>query len=451
MSSHDAELVRAALARARSGEAPAAVSPVRGRAFPGGRPGPAVPLPPGLDRMLRLSLAALPGTSGGRLRPVPSAGALHPVNARLLAGPGGPLPPGRHIYDPLTHRLHRTGPAPAGAPPGILAVLTVTPRRTVTHYGHRAWPLLLLDAGHAAAALALAGAHACAPDADGGLLAAAAGLGAGTEEHPLLAVELTADCPGDAVERWARGRPADGAGTGTAQPGAETHRPGGSGAAPEHLPAALPELAAAHRILTALTRAPRPLARPRRHRVAGSRPGPVSDAVLLARRSSAPDFPGVPGDGGLTAVLAAAEDACPVPLSWYAAAGGPRPGVWRRAEGGLRRVAAGDARPALAAWAAGQGWLAGAGAVVLAAGCPGDAPPARVRTDHLAAGYAMGFAQVTAAALGLRSRLSGSWQRADLGAALGRGAGREWVLHGLALGSPGEPDGTSNEGGDEPT
>ncbi|NEB84385.1 nitroreductase, partial [Streptomyces anulatus] len=101
-----------------------------------------------LDRVLRLSLAVPSGTPG-RLRPVPSAGALHPVRAHLLTGPGCSLPPGRYAYDPRAHRAHPRGPAPDGIPPGALVVLTVTASRTVAHYGHRAWPLLLLDTGHA--------------------------------------------------------------------------------------------------------------------------------------------------------------------------------------------------------------------------------------------------------------------------------------------------------------
>jgi nitroreductase len=90
--------------------------------------------------------------------------------------------------------------------------------------------------------------------------------------------------------------------------------------------------------------------------------------------------------------------------------------------------------PTLAHWAAGQGWVARAGAVLLAYGCPSDAAPDRVRRDHLAAGLGVGHAQAVATALGLPSRPVGSWQGADLGAALGGPAGRDWVVHGLALG-----------------
>ncbi|MFW3464010.1 hypothetical protein ACN24K_28105 [Streptomyces microflavus] len=57
--------------------------------------------------------------------------------------------------------------------------------------------------------------------------------------------------------------------------------------------------------------------------------------------------------------------------------------------------------------------------MLVAHGCPADAPPALIRSSHLAAGYAAGVAQAHATALGLRSRPIGSWQQADLGAALG--------------------------------
>ncbi|WP_420903381.1 nitroreductase family protein, partial [Streptomyces boncukensis] len=102
--------------------------------------------------------------------------------------------------------------------------------------------------------------------------------------------------------------------------------------------------------------------------------------------------------------------------------------------GGLRTLAEGEARPTLARWAAGQPWIAGCGAMLLAHGCPQDADAARVRGEHLAAGYAIGVAQVAAGALGLASRPVGSWQGADLGAALGAPEGRHHIVHGLALG-----------------
>ncbi|MEU3938051.1 SagB/ThcOx family dehydrogenase, partial [Streptomyces sp. NPDC029044] len=180
---HTPDLV-AALARARSPELPGPDTPAGGavRAWPG--PEIAFPKagPADLDVqvLLRLSLAASDGS--GRLRPVPSAGALHPVDTELTVGAGCSLPPGRYGYDPLRHRVHRLGRQPDGTPPGMTARLSVTARRTASHYGHRARPLLLLDTGHAAAALYLA--------------ARALGVGEpgvrldGLAENPLAAVHI---------------------------------------------------------------------------------------------------------------------------------------------------------------------------------------------------------------------------------------------------------------------
>ncbi|MEE1756618.1 hypothetical protein [Streptomyces sp. SP18CS02] len=393
------------LARARSPEPPAPD-------FPAGRqvtawPGEPLPVPPELDRTLRLSLA------GGRLRPAASAGALHPVNTHLLLGPDGTLPPGRYAYDPVRHRLHPRGGAGADAPRGAIAVLTVTARRTVSHYGHRGWPLLLLDTGHAAAALALAGAATWCPDADGALLAAAAGLprdwGDAEPEHALAAVRLTPGPP-DAPTRWAAQGPA--------------RRP---------LPAdraAPPVLRETWRLLDQLTRtgsvraAWRPVAVP-----------VLPDEVLLGRRSAPPGFPGAPDRTEAGAVLAAARRAAgDRGLLWTMAAG---PSAGRGGGAVPERIAApprGPGRPrgpgpapdGLARRAAGQAWLSDTGAVLLAHGCPDDAGSARVRLDHLAAGYAVGAAQALACALGLASRPVGSWQHGS--------PGPRHIVHGLALG-----------------
>ncbi|WP_261415314.1 hypothetical protein [Streptomyces sp. CBG33] len=174
-----------ALALARSPRTPARATPPPRRPYPWTGAPLALPAtapdsdgPVDLDHLLRHSLRARPGT-GGRLRPAASAGALHPVRAHLLIGPGCTLPPGRYAYDAEVHRVFRRGPAPRGAAPGVIAVLTVTAAHTAAHYGHRAWPLLLLDTGHAAAALALApqgpGVRVSL-DTDAATLAAAAGL-----------------------------------------------------------------------------------------------------------------------------------------------------------------------------------------------------------------------------------------------------------------------------------
>ncbi|MGW3379084.1 nitroreductase family protein [Streptomyces albogriseolus] len=355
----------AALARARSPERPGPDTPA-GTAVRRW-PGPPRPIPEAgpadldLRTLLRLSLAA--SDPSGRLRPTPSAGALHPVDTELVVGAGCSLPPGRYGYDPLRHRVHPVGPPADGTPPGVTAVLSVTAQRTVSHYGHRAWPLLLLDTGHAAAALFLA----------------ARVLGVG---EPDVRMDGRTGSP------------------------------------------------------LAVVRVPPPGGRSPRRPADEDRPTP---ADLLARRSAPPPLPGPPPRDALRAVLATAERAGDGGLlRWCAAVGPSRPGLMELAPEGtaLRRHASGDARPTLAAWAAGQAWLADAGAVVIACGCPTDAGPAHIRRAHLRAGFAVHLAHVTARRHGLAARPVGSWQQADLGAALGAEPGRDWVVHALALGTP---------------
>ncbi|MFF8962909.1 nitroreductase [Streptomyces globisporus] len=434
------DVLRAALADARSPRVPERSPYVAERPFPWNAPATANPDDPGtamdVDRVLRLSLAAPAGTTG-RLRPVPSAGALHPVRAHLLLGPGCWLPPGRYAYDPRTHRAHRRGPAPDGVPPGALVVLTVAASRTVAHYGHRAWPLLLLDTGHAAAALALAGAATAdvlvSLDADGRLLSSAAGLPGvpdwqdiwpGTEpELPLAAVRLMP--PGLPVE----GGPPLRAWAALPRASAPTPQPGADTAPPR-------ELAAVRHLLHHIAGAS---GRPDGTWHPAHRPGELTDEALGARRSAPPEGLTRPLDKELlTRILATVQS---VPLDgpgWTLALGGATPALYAAAPGGpgLDLRAVGDARPTLAHWAAGQQWIGAAGAVLLAHGCPEDAPRATVRSSHLAAGYAVGAAQAHATALGLPSRPIGSWQQADLGAALGDTSGRDWIVHGLALGAP---------------
>ncbi|MFH8371570.1 hypothetical protein [Streptomyces sp. NPDC018031] len=375
--------IRRALARARSADPPGPDFPAGPQVTPW--PGTPVPVPHALDRLLTLALA------GSRLRPHASAGALHPVNTHLLLGPGGGPPPGRYAYDPVRHTLIPRGTVGPDAPRGAVAVLTVTARRTAAHYGHRAWPLLLLDAGHAAAALALAGAPAWCPDAGGPLLAAAAGLppdwhGA-DPEHPLTAVRLTPGPP-DALERWSAYAPAG--------PPPATRHP---------VP---PDLHRTWQVLTALTASGRPTWRP-------SRAPALPRAVLRSRRSAGPPFPGIPDAATLAEVAAAARTAHPP--SWSVV---------------TRRPTAGERPPPLAALAtraARQGWLTGVGALLLAHGCPDDAPCARIRQDHLLAGYGAGLAQAVATALGLAARPVGSWQHGT-----GPGDGPADIVHALALG-----------------
>ncbi|MFJ9624074.1 nitroreductase [Streptomyces sp. NPDC101181] len=431
-------LLRRALADARSPRTPRVRPYVPERPFPW--TGAGLPLgtgdaPVDLDRVLRLSLGAPPGTPG-RLRPVPSAGALHPVRVHLLVGTGCSLPPGRYAYDPRAHRAHPRGPAPADVPPGALAVLTVAVARTVAHYGHRAWPLLLLDAGHAAAALALAappgGVRVCL-DADGALLSAAAGLPAPADRRAWPGFEL--ETPLAAVRWTPQGTPAGDAAEvlrawATLPLGAApTPRSGAEIASPR-------EIAATRHLLGLLAASPR---RPGGTWHPAPRPGPVTDGTLRARRSAAPeDLTRPPGTDPLRQVLGTARAARPDGPAWTVATGGAAPALYTAAPDGtgLGLLATGDARPTLARWAAHQRWLCAVGAVLLAHGCPTDAPPALIRGSHLTAGYAAGTAQLHATALGLGSRPIGSWQQADLGAALGDAPGRDWIVHGLVVAAP---------------
>ncbi|MGW3161333.1 SagB/ThcOx family dehydrogenase [Streptomyces sp. NPDC001142] len=365
----------AALGHARSTRRPDPDTPA-GPAVPAW-PGWPLPIPEArpaeldLQALLRLSLAASDGS--GRLRPAPSAGALHPVDTELVVGASCSLPPGRYGYDPLRHRVHRLGRQPEGTPPGMTAELSVTARRTASHYGHRAWPLLLLDTGHAAAALFLA----------------ARALGAGEPELRL-----------------------DG---GAERPLAVVH---------------LPPSGLVHRTDASVYRLDGPL---------HSQPSASAHTPeeLLARRSTPPPLPGTPDAYALRAVLTNAAHAGGSDLRWCVAVGPPRPGLMELAPNGtaLRRYAAGEARPTLAAWAAGQTWIADAGAVLLAHGCPADADTPHIRRTHLRAGFAVHLAHVTARRHGLTARPVGSWQQADLGAALGATPGQDWIVHGLALGT----------------
>ncbi|WP_338778507.1 SagB/ThcOx family dehydrogenase [Streptomyces sp. DG1A-41] len=392
-----------ALARARSPEKPGPDTPAGLVVRPW--PGPPRSLPEGcpgkldLGRLLRLSLAASDGA--GRLRPAPSAGALHPVDTRLVVGTGCSLPPGRYGYDPLRHRVHRLGPEPVGAPPGATVELSVTPQRTVSHYGHRAWPLILLDTGHAAGALWLAGCAlgggATTVDLDGG------------DEAPLAALHF-------ARSDEARGVPV---------------ARGSHGILLAEEAGGVPRPVRAHQV-------PSPEAG--HHTAAAPTPSP---GELLARRSARPPLRGTPPRDALRAVLATADAAGAGDLAWCAAIGEPEPQIVELApEGTLRRLAAGEARPTLAAWAAGQAWIADAGAVLLGYGCPADADAPLIRRTHLRAGLAVHLAHVAAARHGLSGRPVGSWQQADLGAALGAPPGRDWIIHGLALGTTHSEEGS---------
>ncbi|WP_432117629.1 SagB/ThcOx family dehydrogenase [Streptomyces sp. bgisy032] len=448
----------AALAHARSAQRPgpdtSAGTAVRAW------PGPPLPIPRSgpadldLGALLRLSLAA--SDDSGRLRPAPSAGALHPVDTELVVGTGCSLPPGRYGYDPLRHRVHHLGRHPDGTPPGVTARLTVTARRTVSHYGHRAWPLLLLDTGHAAAALYLA-AHALGTQEPDVRLD-------GLAESPLAAVHIPP--PGDRDPAHPAGNARTSAAARPAPPDAAPDpapplgqsregppAPGEASARRTARPASVDGAPASAELLARRsTPPPLPEGAPAPGQASARRTarpllpdGAPASAELLARRSTPPPLPGGPSQDALRAVLGTAVRASTAlfppaaadGLRWSVAVGPPRPGLAELAPDGttLRRYAAGEARPALAAWAAGQAWIADAGAVLLAHGCPADADAAHIRRTHLVAGFAVHLAHVTARRHGLAARPVGSWQQADLGAALGAAPGRDWVVHALALGT----------------
>ncbi|GLF95019.1 nitroreductase [Streptomyces yaizuensis] len=462
--------VTAALARARSSEPPGPDLPPRPAARrPRGRDG-GLPVPATLDPLLRHSVA------GHRLRPVPSAGALHPVDLHLLAGAGSGvgLPAGQYAYDPVGHRLHPAGPAPATAPGdtagGVFAVLRAAPGRTVAHYRHRGWPLTLLDTGHTVAALVAAGAPAyCLDLAARSLPEPRDGRPGEDPTIPLAVVRLTADgdpgawvrawdADGDpgawirasdarvSVTPWDRAPDARASVTSWARasvtprpPASDTRAPATPRpcspdtrtAAPPPEPAH-PDLEQAYRVLRVLADAGTP------HGTWHTDHRRAPRAVVTARRSADPGTlaaSGTPDDDMLLHVLGAARAGAPTGPRWYLATGGPRPALLTARAGRLRTEARGPVLPTLAAWAAGQGWIARTGAVLLAAGCPSRASPARVRRDHLRAGYGVGHAHLAATALGLAARPVGSWQQADLGAALGGPAGEVWIVHGLAFGT----------------
>ncbi|MEU5159496.1 hypothetical protein AB0G74_07785 [Streptomyces sp. NPDC020875] len=390
----------AALAAARSARRPGPDLPYRAPAP--ARPDDGLPVPDALDPVLRHSVA------GGRLRPAASAGALHPVSVRLLAGTGAGLPAGHYAYDPAAHRLHPVGPLTGPAPYGAFAILGAVPERTVSHYRHRAWPLTLLDTGHAVAALVAAGAPGYCLDPAPRSLPRPGRPGTGPDEIPLAVVRLT---PHGELEDPPEGPP-----TATGAPSPAPH----------------PDIADARRILRLLASSGRGTGTWYTARRRAARP------VIEARRSAPVDVlatAGRPPDRLLRRVLTAARSAAPGGPDWWLAVGGTRPALLTDAPGGLRTEATGPVLDTLARWAAGQGWLAGTGAVLLAVGCPTAAAPARIRADHLRAGYGVGHAQLAATALGLPARPVGAWQRADLGAALGGPAGRRWIVHGLAFGT----------------
>jgi SagB-type dehydrogenase family enzyme len=113
--------------------------------------------------LARLQLAALLSTAyrsvNGR-RPVPSAGALYPLELYVVALAVDEVEPGTYHYNPFRHRLEQLGPADHDAVAAALvdpdlaqhasALLVVTAMfwRSRFKYGARGYRFALLEAGH---------------------------------------------------------------------------------------------------------------------------------------------------------------------------------------------------------------------------------------------------------------------------------------------------------------
>lgn len=115
------------------------------------------------------ALATLPDGTRVLQRPLPSAGALYPLEVHLLLHAVDGAADGIYRYEPLHHRLEPAGPLPPED--ALAAMLLAQPyvananavaffvgahRRTLAKYGMRGYRYLLLEAGHAAQNLALA-------------------------------------------------------------------------------------------------------------------------------------------------------------------------------------------------------------------------------------------------------------------------------------------------------
>ena len=84
------------------------------------------------------------------LRPVPSAGAMHPITVHVLVGRGCDLSPGLYAFDAVSGAFFRrdTGTLTTAAflPQGARIVVTARPQRTWARYGDCAPPLLITEA-----------------------------------------------------------------------------------------------------------------------------------------------------------------------------------------------------------------------------------------------------------------------------------------------------------------
>jgi SagB-type dehydrogenase family enzyme len=113
-----------------------------------------------LTSVLAASYGARDRSGNGKRRPVPSAGALYPLELYVIALVVEGVPAGTYHYDPFRHRLAKVGPPPfddlrdalvdPSLAEGVAALLVVTGVfwRSRIKYGVRGYRFTLLEAGH---------------------------------------------------------------------------------------------------------------------------------------------------------------------------------------------------------------------------------------------------------------------------------------------------------------
>ncbi len=120
-------------------------------------------LPLGLDEVSQLLWAAQGTTRGGRYRTCPSAGALYPLELRLVSGEVSGLAAGIYHYDSAQHILAREGTKDVRSrlaeaalgqsmiahAPASIAISAICDR-TTRRYGQRGIRYVYSEAGHAA-------------------------------------------------------------------------------------------------------------------------------------------------------------------------------------------------------------------------------------------------------------------------------------------------------------
>jgi len=124
--------------------------------------------PLAMQEVSELLWAAQGITSLGGFRTTPSAGSLYPLEAYVVAGTVGELPPGVYQYDPRQHSISkkvegdvRAALASASleqhwmSKSAAMIVLTAVMDRTTGRYGDRGVRYVFMEAGHAAQSVLL--------------------------------------------------------------------------------------------------------------------------------------------------------------------------------------------------------------------------------------------------------------------------------------------------------